>query len=93
MPPKEPEPAARRSPTPGRNRNTKPSRAIRRLVIWYRRNPTVTGLVGSATATATATAGEAGSVAGSVLHPLVFEPLRPLQQGGEAAGGEINDHQ
>jgi len=88
LPPKEPEPA-RRIPTPGRNRNTKPSRAIRRLVVWYRRNPTVTGLVG----TASATAGVAGSVAGSVLQPLVFDPLRRLQQGSDAASGLIDDRQ
>ena len=92
MPPKEPEPA-RRGTTAGRNRNTKPSRAIRRLVIWYRRNPTVTGLVGTAAATASATAGVAGSVAGSVLQPLVFDPLRRLQKGSEAPGGVVDDRQ
>ncbi|MCP9916504.1 phosphate acyltransferase PlsX [Cyanobium sp. ATX 6F1] len=103
LPPKEPEsnlPSARR---------VKPNRAIRRLVIWYRRNAAVTSLVDSATSAANTagsvagsvagsmanTAGSvagsvantAGSVAGSVLHPLVFDPLRRLQQG--PGGGEV----
>ena len=84
----------------GRNQ----SRAIRRLVIWYRRNAAVTTLVDTASAlvdTASATASVAGtmagaagnvagnmagaatSVAGSVLQPLVFDPLRRLQGGGQ----------
>ena len=90
----------------GRNQ----SRAIRRLVIWYRRNAAVTTLVDTASAlvdTASATASVAGnmagaagnvagnmagaatSVAGSVLQPLVFDPLRRLQGGGQGpAEGE-----
>ena len=74
---------------------TKPSRAMRRLVIWYRRNPAVTSLVGTATATASATAtgaasmaGAASSVAGSMLQPLVFDPLRRLQQGTPDGDGD-----
>ena len=75
-----------------RGKTSRP-RAIRRLVIWYRRNAAVTSLVGGATSSATAagnvagsvvsSAGtvvsSAGSVAGSVLQPLVFDPLRRLQ--------------
>ena len=66
MPPKEPD-RADRSPSRGRSGRAKPSRAIRRLVIWYRRNPAVTTLVDTASAlvdTANATASVAGSVAG-----------------------------
>ena len=69
------------------------SKAIRRLVIWYRRNAAVTSLVDTATSSASAagnvagnvvsSAGSvvstAGSMAGSVLQPLVFDPLRRLQ--------------
>ncbi|MEB3318950.1 MAG: phosphate acyltransferase PlsX [Cyanobacteriota bacterium] len=110
MPPKEPESGASgsdRSRTP----RTRQSRAIRRLVVWYRRNAAVTTLVDTASAlvdTASATASVAGSmagaassvagnvagaasnVAGSVLQPLVFDPLRRLQQGsGGGGGGEL----
>ena len=40
-------------------------------------------------------AGAAGSVAGSVLQPLVFDPLRRLQQGagGPGVGAPIDDRQ
>ena len=118
MPPKEPDSSDRR-PIRGRVDRSKPSRVIRRLVIWYRRNPTVHNLVGtasalvdSASATASATASIAGSVAGSagsaagsmagaassmagsVLQPLVFDPLRRLQQGpGGGDDGLIDDRQ
>lgn len=69
-----------------RYRRPKPSRAIRRLVIWYRRNAAVTSLVGTATSSATTMASAAGSVAGSVASTAgsVLYPLRRLQQG---AGG------
>ena len=88
MPPKGPE----SSPADwSRGKNSRP-RAIRRLVIWYRRNAAVTTLVDSATSSATAAgnvAGNvaetmvsgAGTVASSVLQPLVFDPLRRLQGG------------
>ncbi|MEB3170187.1 MAG: phosphate acyltransferase PlsX [Synechococcaceae cyanobacterium] len=105
MPPKEPDSASR----PRRRLagpRSKPSRPIRRLVIWYRRNAAVTSLVGTATSTAsgaasvavevaTEMAGAAGTVAGSVLQPLVFDPLRRLQQGagGPGEGGSIDDRQ
>ncbi|AAP99203.1 MULTISPECIES: phosphate acyltransferase PlsX [Prochlorococcus] len=70
-------------------------KAIRRLVIWYRRNSAVTTLVDTATNSASAAGNVAGSVvssAGSVvssagsiarstLQPLVFDPLRRLQAG------------
>lgn len=115
MPPKEPDRANLR-PARGRSGRAKPSRAIRRLVIWYRRNPAVTTLVDTASAlvdTANATASVAGSmagvagnaagsvagaatsVAGSVLQPLVFDPLRRLQQGPGGGGteGPIDDRQ
>ncbi|MFQ6538516.1 MULTISPECIES: phosphate acyltransferase PlsX [Aphanothece] len=95
MPPKEPD------------KRAKPRRAIRRLVIWYRRNAAVTSLVDTATSAAT-TAGSmagaavsgAGSVAGAatsaahtVLQPLVFDPLRRLQRGlgGPDEDAPIND--
>ena len=68
-------------------------RAIRRLVIWYRRNAAVTTLVDTAASSASAAGNVAGSVvssagsvvtsagsmAGSMLQPLVFDPLRRLQ--------------
>ncbi len=95
MPPKEPE------------KRAKPSRAIRRLVIWYRRNAAVTSLVGTATSASTmagsvagAAVSGAGSVAGAatsaahtVLTPLVFDPLRRLQRGlgGPDENTPIND--
>ncbi len=107
LPPKEPDSGL---PGSGRVRVTRPrqSRAIRRLVIWYRRNAAVTTLVDTASAlvdTANATAsvagtmagaatsvagnmaGAASTVAGSVLQPLVFDPLRRLQQGSGGADG------
>jgi glycerol-3-phosphate acyltransferase PlsX len=66
-------------------------------VIWYRRNAAVTSLVGTATSavnTAGTVAGAATSAAGSmattVLQPLVFDPLRRLQGGG-LDPLEIND--
>ncbi len=75
-------------------------------MIWYRRNAAVTSLVGTATSTAsgaasvavevaTEMAGAAGTVAGSVLQPLVFDPLRRLQQGSgvPGEGGSIDDRQ
>jgi glycerol-3-phosphate acyltransferase PlsX len=84
-------------------RRAKPNRTIRRLVIWYRRNAAVTSLVDTATATLNATgaasvagsvAGAATSVAGTVLQPLVFDPLRRLQFGqGGPEYGPINDRQ
>ena len=75
------------------NNKTNRSKAIRRLVIWYRRNSAVTSLVDTATSSATAATNVAGSVvsnAGSVvtnagsiarstLEPFVFDPLRRLQ--------------
>ena len=100
LPPKDPESGGR----DGRrfvSHRTKPNRTIRRLVIWYRRNAAVTSLVGTATATASGAAsgavsvagsmaGAATNVAGSVLQPLVFDPLRRLQQGSHS-GGSIDD--
>ena len=69
------------------------SKAIRRLVIWYRRNAAVTTLVDTATSSASAAGNvagtvvsnagsvvtSAGSMARSTLQPLVFDPLRRLQ--------------
>ena len=79
--------------------NNKPNRskAIRRLVIWYRRNSAVTSLVDTAASSATAASNvagtvvsnagsvvtSAGSIARSTLEPFVFDPLRRLQ-GGES---------
>ena len=73
-------------------------------MIWYRRNAAVTSLVDTATSTASgaasmagsmagSVAGAAGTMAGSVLQPLVFDPLRRLQQGpgGGTEDIEIDD--
>ncbi len=88
MPPKEPD------------KRTKPSRTIRRLVIWYRRNAAVTSLVGTATSAASTAGSVAGaatwaatSAANTVLQPLVFDPLRRLQRGlgGPDENAPIND--
>jgi phosphate acyltransferase len=88
LPPKEPD------------KRTKPSRTIRRLVIWYRRNAAVTSLVGTATSAANTAGSVAGaatsaatSAANTVLQPLVFDPLRRLQrgQGGPDEDAPIND--
>jgi glycerol-3-phosphate acyltransferase PlsX len=102
LPPKDPEGAGRDGRRFASNR-PKPNRTIRRLVIWYRRNAAVTSLVGTATATASGAAsgavsvagsmaGAATNVAGSVLQPLVFDPLRRLQQGSHT-GAAIDDRQ
>jgi glycerol-3-phosphate acyltransferase PlsX len=88
LPPKEPD------------KRTKPSRTIRRLVIWYRRNAAVTSLVGTATSAASTAGSVAGaatnaatSAANTVLQPLVFDPLRRLQRGlgGPDEDAPIND--
>jgi len=92
------------SGSPGRR--SRP-RAIRRLVIWYRRNAAVTSLVDTASAAGSMAGSMAGSAAGvagaaataaanvantTVLQPLVFDPLRRLQQGvGGSEGEPIND--
>ena len=91
MPPKDPElnPAS----TP-RNKPRR-SKAVRRLVIWYRRNAAVTSLVGTATTSANAAGSMAGSVtsmAGSMLQP-VMDPLRRLQGGLPGEDIEINDQE
>ncbi|WP_413358556.1 phosphate acyltransferase PlsX [Prochlorococcus sp. MIT 1201] len=82
MPPKDSDSSTASGP---RSKTTRP-RAIRRLVIWYRRNAAVTSLVGTATNSASAAGNvagtvvsSAGSMAGSMLQPLVFDPLRRLQ--------------
>ena len=58
-------------------------------MIWYRRNAAVTTLVDGATSSASAAGNVAGTVASSVLQPLVFDPLRRLQGGDDTA--EIDD--
>ncbi len=82
-------------------------RAIRRLVIWYRRNAAVTSLVDTAANSASAAGNVAGTVvssagsvvssagymAGSVLQPLVFDPLRRLQGGDSGTEQTIRDHE
>jgi len=90
--------AAKDSEFDPRQRRAKPSRAIRRLVIWYRRNAAVTSLVDTATSSASTAASAAGSLAGSmastagsVLQPLMIQPLRRLQQGGLPAVAPIRD--
>ena len=84
LPPKDPDSSQALSQRNKTNR----SRAIRRLVIWYRRNAAVTTIVDTATNSASAAGNVAGSVvssassvAESVLQPLVFDPLRRLQGG------------
>ena len=79
------------SPAEGpRSKSSRP-RAIRRLVIWYRRNAAVTTLVDGATSSASAAGNVAGTVASSVLQPLVFDPLRRLQGGDDTAEIENRD--
>ena len=85
MPPKDPD--SSRTPE-SRSKSNRP-RAIRRLVIWYRRNAAVTSLVDTATSSASAAGTVAGSVANSMLQPLVFDPLRWLQ--GNSDDDEIQD--
>ena len=85
MPPKDPD--SSRTPE-SRSKSNRP-RAIRRLVIWYRRNAAVTSLVDTATSSASAAGTVAGSVANSMLQPLVFDPLRWLQ--GNTGDDEIQD--
>ena len=82
MPPKDPDSAR----TPESRSKTNRPRAIRRLVIWYRRNAAVTSIVDSAAETVVT---GAGTVASQVLQPLVFDPLRRLQGGDGQA--EINE--
>ena len=81
------------------NKNNK-SRAIRRLVIWYKRNSAVTSIVdtaansaasagnvagnvvssaGSVVNTASSVVSNASSLAKNTLQPLVFDPLKRLQ--------------
>ena len=79
MPPKDPDSTR----TPESRGKTNRPRAIRRLVIWYRRNAAVTSLVDSATETVVT---GAGTVASQVLQPLVFDPLRRLQGGDDQTG-------
>ncbi|NDG74909.1 MAG: phosphate acyltransferase PlsX [Synechococcaceae bacterium WB8_1B_136] len=69
----------------GSNARRSRPRAIRRLVIWYRRNAAVTSLVGTAVGTAGAAGSAAGAAANTVLQPLVLDPLRRLQQGSGSA--------
>ena len=80
--------------------SNKKSRAIRRLVIWYKRNSAVTSIVDTAansavTAgnvagnvvssaesvvnTASSVVSNASSIAKNTLQPLVFDPLKRLQ--------------
>jgi glycerol-3-phosphate acyltransferase PlsX len=96
LPPKDPELSGRSG------RRAKPNRAIRRLVIWYRRNAAVTSLVDTATSAASSAGTVAGNVAGSVvsgagtvagtvLQPLMLDPLRRLQGVGLEGDAPIND--
>ena len=75
-------------------------RAIRRLVIWYKRNSAVTSIVDTAASsavtasnvagnvvssaesvvnTASSVVSNASSIAKNTLQPLVFDPLKRLQ--------------
>ncbi len=87
-----------------RNKANRP-KAIRRLVIWYRRNAAVTSIVDTATNSASAAGNVAGTVvssagsvvtsassmAGNMLQPLVFDPLRRLQSGDSGIDKPIFD--
>ncbi len=89
------------------------SRAIRRLVIWYKRNAAVTSLVDTATNASNVASNVAGNVAGNVvssagsvvntattvvssassiarntLQPLVFDPLKRLQNSDDTTAYE-----
>ena len=100
MPPKDPD----LTPDAAPRIKARRSKAVRRLVIWYRRNAAVTTLVDTATTSANAAGNVAGSVtsmagtvvnsagsmAGSVLQP-VMDPLRRLQGGVPGEELEIND--
>ena len=85
MPPKDPDSA--RTPESGSKSNR--PRAIRRLVIWYRRNAAVTSLVDTATSSASAAGTVAGTMASTMLQPLGFDPLRWLQ--GSTEDDEIQE--
>ena len=86
------------------NRKVNKSKAIRKLVIWYKRNTAVTSIVDTAANSAATASNVAGNVAGNVvssagsvvntasnvvssasslakntLQPLVFDPLKRLQ--------------
>ena len=83
LPPKDPD---QTPPASGPQSRIGPARAIRRLAVWYRRSPAITSLVGTATTSAVAASNVAGSAAcsivsgaGTILQPLVFDPLRRLQ--------------
>ncbi|WP_114993912.1 phosphate acyltransferase PlsX [Synechococcus sp. UW179A] len=100
MPPKDPD----LTPDVAPRIKARRSKAVRRLVIWYRRNAAVTSLVDTATTSANAAGNVAGSVtsmagtvvnsagsmAGSVLQP-VMDPLRRLQGGVPGEELEIDD--
>ena len=85
MPPKDPDSAR----TPESASKSNRPRAIRRLVIWYRRNAAVTSLVDTATSSASAAGTVAGTMASTMLQPLGFDPLRWLQ--GSTEDDEIQD--
>ncbi|MCT0248992.1 phosphate acyltransferase PlsX [Synechococcus sp. CS-205] len=84
MPPKEPEFEIR----PGRR--ARPSRAIRRLVIWYRRNAAVTTIVGTASSSASSAASAAGSVAGSVAGSMASAAGSVAGSMASTAGSVLN---
>ncbi|NOL48462.1 MAG: phosphate acyltransferase PlsX [Synechococcus sp. MIT S9220] len=100
MPPKDPD----LTPDAAPRIKARRSKAVRRLVIWYRRNAAVTTLVdtaatsanaagnvaGSVTSMAGTVVNSAGSMAGSVLQP-VMDPLRRLQGGVPGEELEIDD--
>jgi glycerol-3-phosphate acyltransferase PlsX len=68
-----------------RQRRAKPSRAIRRLVVWYRRNATVTSLVDTATSSAS-TAASAASAAASVAGSMASAASSVASSAGTMAG-------
>ena len=87
------------------------SRAIRRLVIWYKRNSAVTSIVDTAASSAVTASNVAGNVVSSAesvvntassvvsnasslakntLQPLVFDPLKRLQNSDNFSDEEEN---
>ena len=74
------------SDVPGPSQRRSRPRAIRRLVIWYRRNAAVTSLVDTATSAGSA----AGSMAGSALSTAGDgQPAQVRLSGGQVLRGRV----
>ncbi len=96
MVPKDPDSSSALEP---RSKSTRP-KAIRRLVVWYRRNAAVTSLVGTATNSASAAGNvaesvvsSAGNVAGSVVSSagsVVSSAGTVVANAGSSAGSVVS---